>query len=201
MHVGTQQFNTSDEDLEYLARHGVFNKNENFIAFHREYGWDVEELVAKKEKCARFGINMEMVALPIHQFNVNGEAVPNFMMGNYEEGDKEIELVINMVRQAAEAGNPSHQVLPLRPRKPAHRKHAPRSRRLHLQHLGPRKGRRRYAALRQTSHRSGKLASHHVFLGKSHSGRHRVQGSHGLPSLRPLAAARLSGRRSRDGRL
>ena len=26
MHVGTQQFNTSDEDLEYLARHGVFNK-------------------------------------------------------------------------------------------------------------------------------------------------------------------------------
>ena len=107
MHVGTQQFTTSDEDLEYLARHGVFNKNENFITFHREYGWDVEELVAKKEKCARFGINMEMVALPIAQFNVNGEAVPNFMMGNYEEGDKEIELVINMVRQAAEAGIPA----------------------------------------------------------------------------------------------
>ena len=50
---------------------------------------------------------MEMVALPIAQFNVNGEAVPNFMMGNYEEGDKEIELVINMVRQAAEAGIPA----------------------------------------------------------------------------------------------
>ena len=28
MHVGTQQFNTSDEDLEYLARHGVAHKNE-----------------------------------------------------------------------------------------------------------------------------------------------------------------------------
>ena len=107
MHVGTQQFNTSDEDLEYLARHGVFNKNENFIAFHREYGWDVEELVAKKEKCARFGINLEMVALPMAQFNINGDSVPNFMMGNYEEGDKEIELVINMVRQAAEAGIPA----------------------------------------------------------------------------------------------
>ena len=50
MHVGTQQFNTSDEDLEYLARHGVFNKNENFIRFHREYGWDVKELVQKKAK-------------------------------------------------------------------------------------------------------------------------------------------------------
>ena len=65
MHVGTQQFNTSDEDLEYLARHGVFNKNENFITFHREYGWDVAELKEKKQKCARFGIDMEMVAIPI----------------------------------------------------------------------------------------------------------------------------------------
>ena len=29
MHVGTQQFNTSERDLEYLARHGVRAKNEN----------------------------------------------------------------------------------------------------------------------------------------------------------------------------
>ena len=107
MHVGTQQFSTADEDLEYLARHGVFNKNENNITFHREYGWDVEELAAKKEKCARFGIEMEMVALPIAQFNVDGGQVPNYMLGNYEEGDKEIELVCNMVRQAAEAGIPA----------------------------------------------------------------------------------------------
>jgi len=25
MHVGTQLFSTSDSDLEYFARHGVFN--------------------------------------------------------------------------------------------------------------------------------------------------------------------------------
>lgn len=107
MHVGTQQFSTADEDLEYLARHGVFNKNENNITFHREYGWDVEELAAKKEKCARFGIEMEMVALPIANLNVDGGQVPNYMLGKYEEGDKEIELVCNMVRQAAEAGIPA----------------------------------------------------------------------------------------------
>ena len=142
MHVGTQQFNTSDEDLEYLARHGVFNKNENFIAFHREYGWDVEELVAKKEKCARFGINLEMVALPMAQFNINGDSVPNFMMGNYEEGDKEIELVINMVRQAAEAGIPAIKYYLCALENQRTESTPPRSRRLHLQHLGPRKGRR-----------------------------------------------------------
>ena len=107
MHVGTQQFNTSDEDMEYLARHGVANKNENFITFHREYGWDVEELVEKKEKCARFGIDMEMVAIPLAHLNVNGGGIPNFMLGNQAEGDKEIELVCNMVRQASEAGIPA----------------------------------------------------------------------------------------------
>ena len=107
MHVGTQQFNTSDEDLEYLARHGVFNKNENFITFHREYGWDVAELKQKKEKCARFGIDMEMVAIPIAQLNASGGEIPDYMLGNREEGDREIELVCNMIRQAAEAGIPA----------------------------------------------------------------------------------------------
>ena len=107
MHVGTQQFNTSDKDLEYLARHGVFNKNENFITFHRAYGWDVKELKEKKEKCAQFGVDMEMVAIPLAHLNVNGGSIPNFMLGNYEEGDKEIELVCNMIKQVAEAGIPA----------------------------------------------------------------------------------------------
>ena len=191
MHVGTQQFTTTDEDLEYLARHGVFNKNENFITFHREYGWDVEELVAKKEKCARFGINMEMVALPMAQFNVNGEAVPNFMMGNYEEGDKEIELVINMVRQAAEAGIPAIKYY-LCALENQRTESTPPGRGGSIYSTWDlEKAGRRYAALRQTGHRRGKLASHHVLLGAGHPGRHRVQGPHGLPSLRPLAAARL----------
>ena len=76
MHVGTQQFNTSDEDLEYLARHGVAHKNENFITFNREYGWDVKELIEKKEQCASFGIEMEMVALPMAGLHFGGAAVP-----------------------------------------------------------------------------------------------------------------------------
>jgi mannonate dehydratase len=107
MHVGTQHFTTTDEDLEYLERYGVKNKNENFITFHRDYGWDVEEIVEKKEKCASYGVDMEMLAIPTGNLNVNGGGVPNFMLGNREEGDKEIELVCNMIRQAAEAGIPA----------------------------------------------------------------------------------------------
>ena len=107
MHVGTQQLSSSDEELEYLARHGVFNKSDNFVTFHREYGWDVREIVEKKEKCARFGIDMEMLAIPIAHLNVDGGEVPNYMLGNFQEGDKEIDLVINMIRQAAEARIPA----------------------------------------------------------------------------------------------
>ena len=107
MHVGTQQFNTSDHDLEFLARHGVTAKNENNITFHREYGWDVEELIEKKEKCERFGVDLEMVAIPVHSLGVDGCSTPNYMRGRYDEGDKEIELVCNMIRQASEAGIPA----------------------------------------------------------------------------------------------
>ena len=107
MHVGTQQFSTSVKDLRYLARHGVWNKNENNITFHRDYGWDVKELIRKREKCAEYGVDMEMVALPMAKLNVNGGAIPNFMLGNRDEGDREIELVCNMIRAAADAGIPA----------------------------------------------------------------------------------------------
>ncbi len=107
MHVGTQQFSTSDHDLEFLARHGVTAKNENNITFHREYGWDVKELIEKKERCERFGVDMEMVAIPVHSLGVDGCSTPHYMRGRYDEGDKEIELVCNMIRQASEAGIPA----------------------------------------------------------------------------------------------
>jgi mannonate dehydratase len=107
MHAGTQQFNTSDHDLEFLARHGVTAKSENHITFHREFGWDVKELIEKKEKCARFGVDLEMVAIPVHSLGVDGCSTPNYMRGRYDEGDQEIDLVCNMIRQAAEAGIPA----------------------------------------------------------------------------------------------
>ena len=107
MHVGTQQFSTSDHDLEFLARHGVTAKNENNITFHREFGWDVKELIEKKEKCERFGVDLEMVAIPVHSLGVDGCSTPNYMRGQYDEGDQEIDLVCNMIRQAAEAGIPA----------------------------------------------------------------------------------------------
>ena len=47
MHVGTQRFNVTDEHLGFLARCGVNAMAVNDITFHRDIGWDVEELAAK----------------------------------------------------------------------------------------------------------------------------------------------------------
>jgi len=107
MHVGTQRFTTSDEHLEFLARHGVRNMSVSDIAFHRDRGWDAEEIAQKRARCARYDIDMEMVELPVARLNEDGEQVPHYMRGNWEKGEQEIDLVCKMVRAAAEAGIPA----------------------------------------------------------------------------------------------
>ena len=107
MHVGTQRFTTSDEHLAFLSRHGVNNMSVSDITFHRDRGWDAEELARKREKCASYGIDVEMVELPIRNLNVDGGQVPHYMLGNWEQGEREIELVCNMIRATADAGIPA----------------------------------------------------------------------------------------------
>lgn len=106
MHIGTQRFTTSDEDLEFLARHGVQNMALNTMPINREIGWDVEWLTGQKEQCARHGVELEMVALPVNLLNEDG-GVPNYMRGDWKKGEEEIEIVCKMVRAAGEAGIPA----------------------------------------------------------------------------------------------
>ena len=106
MHLGTQRFTTSEEDLAFLARNGVQNMALNTMPIDRQIGWDVEWLGSMKEKCAGYGIDLEMVALPVQQLNEEG-GVPNYMRGNWAAGEQEIEIVCKMVRAAGEAGIPA----------------------------------------------------------------------------------------------
>ena len=50
---------------------------------------------------------MEMAALPLHALSDDGEWVPHYMRGNWDKGEKEVELVCKMVRAAGEAGIPA----------------------------------------------------------------------------------------------
>lgn len=107
MHVGTQRFEVNDEHLSFLARQGVNAMAINEITFHRDIGWNVEELAAKKARAAEFGVDVEMAALPLHALSDDGEWVPHYMRGNWEKGEKEVDLVCKMVRAAGEAGIPA----------------------------------------------------------------------------------------------
>jgi mannonate dehydratase len=98
---------TTDEDLEFLARHGVQNMALNTMPLDREIGWDVDWLGAQKEKAASFGVDLEMVALPNPEMNVDGGRTPNFMLGDFTKGEEEVELVCKMVRAAGAAGIPA----------------------------------------------------------------------------------------------
>jgi mannonate dehydratase len=110
MHIGTQRFTTSDEHLAFLARCGVTHMAINdarIITDDPGSGWTVEELVAQKEKAAGHGIVVEMAALPVQLLNRNGGSVPQFMLGDFKAGEKEVEIACGMIRAASEAGIPA----------------------------------------------------------------------------------------------
>ncbi|HIG15869.1 MAG TPA: D-mannonate dehydratase [Candidatus Handelsmanbacteria bacterium] len=107
LHLGTQRFMTTDDDLEFLNRHGVENMALNRMPLDREFGWDVDWLGAQKEKAAGYGVDLQMVALPIQQMNADGGSTPNYMLGDFDRGEEEVELVCKMVRAAGAAGIPS----------------------------------------------------------------------------------------------
>ncbi len=107
LHLGTQRFTTSDEDLEFLARHGVTSMAINRMPIDREIGWDVDSLAGEREKAATFGVDLEMVALPINNLNEAGGSIPAYMLGDFKAGEQETTLVQKMVRAAGDAGIPA----------------------------------------------------------------------------------------------
>ena len=107
MHIGTQRFNVTDEHLGFLQRCGVAAMAANEMSYDREIGWDVDELGGMKEKAASYGVDLEMVALPLNKLSDDGEWVPHYMRGNFEKGKKEVEMVCKMVKAAGEAGIPA----------------------------------------------------------------------------------------------
>ncbi len=60
-----------------------------------------------KEKAAEYEVDLEMVALPQNKLDDDGEWTPNYMRGNFEKGEKEVEMVCKMVQAVGEAGIPA----------------------------------------------------------------------------------------------
>ena len=103
MKVGCQHGGTDKENLEYWARHGVFNVDGGSPKFIEGVGWDLDDSLAKKEACEKYGINLDAYHLPLTSAGINRVSVPNIMLGKSPERDREIELIQQMIEVAAKS--------------------------------------------------------------------------------------------------
>jgi mannonate dehydratase len=101
MKVGCQHGGTSKENLEYLARHGVFNIDAGSPKFIEGVGWDLEDSLAKKEACEKYGIKIDAYHLPLSSAGIDRISTPNIMLGKSPERDREIEMIQQMIEVAS----------------------------------------------------------------------------------------------------
>ncbi|MDP6049386.1 MAG: mannonate dehydratase [Candidatus Bathyarchaeota archaeon] len=110
MKVGSQQGGITLKNLEFWARHGVFHVDGGAPKTIPGVGWDLEDSLAKKEACEKYGINLEAYHLPLSSYGLSGERgietdpFRHIMLGKSPERDREIEMLQQMIRVAGESG-------------------------------------------------------------------------------------------------
>jgi len=107
MKVGTQMGPTSDEMLQFFARHGVTN----ICGYPPRPGakgyWDLDDLLRLRERVESHGIALDMIPLPLSSRYITAAENPNIMLGKSPQRDREIGNICEMIRVAARAGIPA----------------------------------------------------------------------------------------------
>ena len=104
MKVGSQRGGTSQRNLEYLARHGVYNMDAGSPKKIKGVGWDLEDSIAKREACEHYGISLDAYHLPLSSAGIKRVSMPNIMLGKSPERDKEIEMIQQMISVSGKTG-------------------------------------------------------------------------------------------------
>ncbi|RPI23246.1 MAG: mannonate dehydratase [Acidobacteria bacterium] len=104
MHVGCQSGDTTVASLEFKARHGVLHIDAGSPRVIDGVGWDLEDSLAKKEACEKYGIRLEAYHLPLSSAGIDHQAYPNIMLGKSPERDREIEIIQQMIQVAGKTG-------------------------------------------------------------------------------------------------
>jgi len=90
MKVGCQSGGTTKENLEFKARCGVFNIDGGAPKMIEGVGWDLEDSLAKREACEKYGITLEAYHLPLDSSGIERTPMPNIMLGRSPERDREM---------------------------------------------------------------------------------------------------------------
>ena len=104
MKVGCQSGGTTVENLEFKARHGVYNLDGGMPKMIKGKGWDLEDSLAKREACEKYGISLDAYHLPLTSAGIDKLELPNIWLGKKPERDREIEMVQQMISVAGKTG-------------------------------------------------------------------------------------------------
>ena len=104
MKVGCQSGGTSEENLAFKARHGVYNMDGGMPKFIPGKGWDLEDSLRKRDACEKYGISLDAYHLPLTSAGIDRVEVPNIMLGKSPQRDKEIEMIQQMIQVSAKTG-------------------------------------------------------------------------------------------------
>jgi mannonate dehydratase len=104
MKLGCQSGGTTEENLAFKARHGVYHLDGGMPAMIEGVGWDLEDSLRKKEACEKYNINLDAYHLPLTSAGIDRVSVPNIMLGKSPERDREIEMIQQMIEVSAKTG-------------------------------------------------------------------------------------------------
>lgn len=104
MKVGCQSGGTTVENLEFKARHGVFNLDGGSPKIIPGKGWDLEDSFRKREACEKYGISLDAYHYPLTSVGIDKVEFPNVMLGKSPERDREIEMLQQMIMVAGKTG-------------------------------------------------------------------------------------------------
>lgn len=110
MYIGTQGRFNDDTQLEVLAQLGV--NNVDHTPSEPWTDWSTEMIVALRERFDKFGVNLEMMHIPLRgrpAIKDSGrEGQPNsagvIFMGESDERDRQIDQACEVIRMAGQAG-------------------------------------------------------------------------------------------------
>ncbi len=106
MKVGTQH-GSSNEILEVLCSLGVNNICSSLPSRTLDENWSVEGLTRLRERVESYGIQLEMVPLPLSSAYITRAELPSIMLGQSPQRDRDIDNICQMIRNVSRAGIPA----------------------------------------------------------------------------------------------
>ena len=106
MKVGTQH-GSSNEILEVLCSLGVNHICSSLPSERMDENWTAEGLIRLRERVESYGIELDMVPLPLSSAYITRAELPSIMLGKSPQRDRDIDSICQMIRNVAKAGIPA----------------------------------------------------------------------------------------------